>query len=496
LALHCAVAPATQPETASAAAAAGPDLVFDEAAARRVLMVQAFESGTEGGPLWTPEDRLWATRLARETTPAGAPAERFLDERARHALQRLQPRSAAVARTLGARLWRPGWLVAALLIGLGAGVAVDAIGSSQQINLLAPPVWAVIAWNLAVYVLLVLALLLPLRAPRGLRGWLARRLARWRGGDAALLGFGAAWARHGAPLLAARAALLLHAAAAALALGLIAGLYVRGLVLDYRAGWQSTFLESGQVSDVLATLLAPATAVTGIAVPDAAALQALRFGPEAAPTAPAAPWIHLYAAMLGLFVVLPRTLLMALAAWQAHRYARHLPLQRGELYFQRLLREQAGALARVQVLPQGAPPTAAALAGLRALLAAGLGPGLQLDLAAATAYGDEDSAAALVPPAGTSLRLLLVDLGATPENDTHGRFAQALRAGAPALPLLLLADEAAFLARFASLPARVAERRTAWQRWAAAQQLDLLCADLRHPDLAAAEPALQQLMAV
>jgi hypothetical protein len=200
--------------------------------------------------------------------------------------------------------------------------------------------------------------------------------------------------------------------------------------------------------------------------------------------------------MLGLFVVLPRTLLMALAAWQAHRYARHLPLQRGELYFQRLLREQAGALARVQVLPQGAPPTAAALAGLRALLAAGLGPGLQLDLAAATAYGDEDSAAALVPPAGTSLRLLLVDLGATPENDTHGRFAQALRAGAPALPLLLLADEAAFLARFASLPARVAERRTAWQRWAAAQQLDLLCADLRHPDLAAAEPALQQLMAV
>ena len=73
----------------------------------------------------------------------------------------------------------------------------------------------------------------------------------------------------------------------------------------------------------------------------------------------------------------------------------------------------------------------------------------------------------LAPEPGTTLRLALVDLGATPEDDTHGRFLQALRAAAPGVPLVLLADASAFDRRFAGLPARGAERRQAWQQWAA-----------------------------
>ena len=53
-------------------------------------------------------------------------------------------------------------------------LAVDAVGGSQRINLLAPPVWAVIAWNGVVY----LSLLLPASVlPKRARTWLARRLA-------------------------------------------------------------------------------------------------------------------------------------------------------------------------------------------------------------------------------------------------------------------------------------------------------------------------------
>ena len=63
-----------------------------------------------------------------------------------------------------------------------------------------------------------------------------------------------------APLATARIALCLHAAAATLALGLMGGMYLRGLVLDYRAGWQSTFLQADTVQAVLSTALAPATA--------------------------------------------------------------------------------------------------------------------------------------------------------------------------------------------------------------------------------------------
>ena len=474
-----------------------PTPYLPEAAARRVLLVQAFETGPADNPQWTPEDRAWATRLARETTPAGAPPERFLDVRAQHALQRLAPRDAGVVRALAQRGWRTGWLLAALLIGLLVGVAVDAIGSGQRINLLAPPVWGVIAWNVVVYISLFVALLATRSVPlaAGARAWLVQRMATRATRGTAMARFNANWLRTAAPLLGARAALLFHAAAAALALGLIAGLYVRGLVLDYRAGWQSTFLDATQVRAVLALLLSPATAVTGIAVPDAAALQALRLAPEAQPTVTAdtsaAPWIHLYAAMLVLFVVLPRTLLAGWCAARAWRTARRVPLLAGDLYLERLLRDQQAQAARVQVLPHGAAPSAHALACLQAVLAPALGAGVQVTAAAPTAYGDEDAAAAKAPPPATTLRLALVDLATTPEDDTHGAFVRALRRAAPAVPLLVLADETAFRTRYAHIPARLAERRAAWRLWAQTLGVGLVCVDLAQPDSAAVERDLQ-----
>ncbi len=468
------------------------DTVFDEAAARRVLLVQAYDASPPDNPLWTPEDRAWATRLATETTPAGAAPERFVEERARHALQRLLPRDPAAARLLARRLWRGRWPVMTVAGAALVGVAMDAIGSRQHINLLAPPIWAVIAWNLLVY----LALLWPWPAApgrwRGLRSWLARRFTGNAKGSPVLPAFGVAWVRAATPLLLARSALLLHAAAAALALGLVGGLYLRGLVLDYRAGWQSTFLDAGQVRAALAWLLAPASALTGIVVPDAAAMQALRIGPDAAPVASAAPWLHLYAVTLALFVVAPRTLLSLAAAWRARRLAHRLPLPLADPYFQRLLRQWRRDVAIVQVLPHGAAPGWQALAGLKELLSAGLGPGLQLQAASAIAYGDEDRADALAAPAGTNLRVLLVDLAATPEDEAHGRLVRGLREAAPAIPLLLVADESAWRARFAALPERLAERRSAWQRWADAQRLGFVGVALDRPDLAQAESALER----
>lgn len=439
-----------------------PEIVLDEAAARRVLLLHGLETGTADDALWSAEDRAWATRLARETAPAGTAPADFLDQRAVHALQRLGPRDAAVGRALRARVWRPAWVGLALAAGAIAGLAADAIGSGQHIDLLAPPVWAVVVWNLAVYV----ALLLP--RPTTLQRWLARRLSPAAAGRAGLQGFHAAWLRQAGPLLAARAALLLHAAAAALALGLIGGLYLRGLVLDYRAGWQSTFLDAAQVRAVLALLLAPAQALTGIAVPDATALQAMRVVPGVAASATAAPWIHLYAATLAAWVVLPRLGLAAWAGWRSRRLSRALPLALEPLYVQRLVRAQAGTAAAVQVLPHGAAPAPAAVAALRRLLAGALGDATTLQVAAPTAYGDEDDAPPAAPP-DTALRLLLVELSATPEDDTHGRWLQTLRAQAPATPLLVVADEHGFRARFAGTPARVAERRASWQRWAQAQ---------------------------
>lgn len=476
-------------------------LNLPEASARQVLLVQAFDTVAEAEGVWTAQDRAWATRLTRETVPAGTPPAQLLAERARHALQRLQPRHPGVAATLARRLGGPAWLLGAALLGVAAGLLMDAIGSSQRINLLAPPVWGVIAWNLLVVLGAVLGAVLPLhrvlRWPQAPRRWLAARLAgsgvatqgKDGGEGAALRAFQPQWLQAAAPLTAARAALVLHVGALALALGLIGSLYVRGMVLDYRAGWQSTFLEPAQVQSVLGTLLAPASRLTGISVPDVPALAAMRTGPDTPASATAAPWIHLYAAMLALCVLLPRGLLALWAALRAAWLARRLPLPVGALYFQRLLHELRGDAGHVHLRSHGAAPSAAVLAGTKALLAAVLGDAVQLSTAPVVSYGQEDS----VPPApaGSTLQLLLADLAATPEDDTHGRWLQSARTASPGVPVLLLLDEAAFAARFASLPARLAERRAAWQRWADAQHTRLLLADLSQPLQPAALAALQ-----
>ena len=464
---------------------------FDEAGARRVLLVQAFETGA-AGEQWTTEDRAWATRLTRESS-AGAPPSRFLDDRARHALQRLAQRDGGVRQALQAQGWRMRWVVLACAVGLVCGLAADSIGSSQRINLLAPPVWAVVAWNLVVYVLL----LIPF--PKPLRLWFGASLTGLASsGDAGASEMGrfrTAWLKHAAPLLTARAALLMHVAAAALALGLIGSLYVRGVVLDYRAGWQSTFLNAGQVHAALATLLAPAVGLTGLSLPDTTALESLRVGASDVPAATAAnsaaAWIHLYAATLVLFVVLPRSVL-ALSAWvRAGFVQRRLLLPLEDPYFQRLLREHSSQAAHVQVLPYDLAPSPHALACLKSVLTSALGSALKMTASAATAYGDEDAAASLQPASDTSLRIALVDLSATPEDDSHGAFVRALRRAAPAVAFLVLADETAFRARFATLPTRLAERREAWRLWARSEGIGLVCVDLAQPDLATAERDLQ-----
>ena len=519
---------------------------MNESTARQVVLLRALEmqaaagsvdgaaahvpagatnSATSTASRWTAQDSAWATRAALESVPAEAPAERFVAERARHAMQRLAPRDAEVADVLRNRVWHAAWWLGAVLLGLVLGMLADVIGSAQRINLLAPPVWGVVVWNGVVYALLLWAALRSLigwiglgarrvsvpagveresaeGVARGLAGGLRRGLQRLldlagtrrataRG--ALIEVFAAPWLRLSAPLSAARASGLLHAAAASLGLGLLAGMYLRGLVLDYRAGWESTFLDAAQVHAGLSVLMAPALAVSGLALPEVAALQALRFSADAPRAgAPAALWIHLYALTLAIVVVLPRALLALWSGWRARRLARDFPLPLGDAYFQRLLRHRGGGAVRVQVLPYAQAPGTRAEQGLRAVFGQVYGGAAQVHVAPMLAFGAEDDAAAhtLVPP-GTTLVVALFDLTATPEAENQGRFVELLARQAATL---VLVDEAAFVRRFGAVPERLQQRRAAWQALAQGLGTVPLFVDLSAPDLAAAEVALQAVM--
>jgi len=484
---------------------------MDERRAREVTLLEAFETAQPASPSWSDDDRRWADRVALEAAMPGSAPAAFVATRAGHALQRLGPREPALARAQAQPAWRAGGLVAIALIAFALGIAADALDGGRRINLLAPPFWGVLGWNLAVYALLLALPLVRLARRRPLRRGpivravemllrLRRRLPSAASGGAAGAArrYAGLWLARSRGLSLLRAETALHIGAAALALGLVAGLYARGLVLDYRVGWESTFLDPAAAHALVTTVLGPAAALSGIALPDAATFAALRIAPgppEAG--APAAPWIHLISLTLALVVVVPRGVLALAfgfaAAWRSRRFV--LPLH--EPYFQRLLRLGAGGAARVVVVPYAATPSPQATLGLRALLAATLGDTSRLDvrIAPLVPFGAEDVAPGEIG-ADTTHAIALFDLGATPEAEHQTRFLHTLAGALPkGTAVAAIVDAAAFARRFAGLDGRVAERREAWRLWGEGVATAVVVVDLESADAAGAEPYLQAALA-
>ena len=153
----------------------------------------------------------------------------------------------------------PAWILAVLLLlAFASGIALSALDGSRRINILAFPFIGLIAWNLLTYVVLAVGWLRRRRggttAPLQSRRWFGRAFARRIGPLVkrtarvhAVLGraigsYAESWTDAGGAFIAQHARRWLHLAAAAVAIGLIAGLYLRGTVLRYEAGWESTFL--------------------------------------------------------------------------------------------------------------------------------------------------------------------------------------------------------------------------------------------------------------
>ena len=448
-----------------------------------IVAVRALETADSSHTLWSDADRAGASRAAAEAVGDGAPDAAFLAQRARLALGRVGERFPVIPRAVRALRWRP-WLAGAIAVAAFAGgLLVDRIGGGQRINVLMPPVLALLAWNLGIYLLLAARACLPrgggaLPQPwRHAVGRLATGLLQPRAG--AELGVAVArltsdWSHLSAPLHGARAARVLHLAAALLAAGVLAGFYLRGIAFAYQASWESTFLDAGDVHRLLAIALAPGAAVSGIAVPTTAEIDAIR-----APAGEnAARWLHLLAATVAVVVIVPR-LLLALFAWllERRRSAR-LAIALDGPYFERLLRDYRGRPARLRVVPYSYTLPAAATAGLERLVARALGGNALLTISPPVRYGDEDALPAADAGAGGSDLVALFNATATPEREAHGAFLRALgnHCGG-AGRVVPLVDESSFLARGRE-PARVEARRAAWRELCALQGLGCVFVDL------------------
>ena len=118
---------------------------MNERAARDVIVVRALETSDDAREIWSDADRVWASRAAAADVGEAATEDAFVHRRATHVLERIGKRHPAFVASTRARSLR-GWIVPVVAIGAFAvGVAGVDIGPAHTINLLAPPVLALLA---------------------------------------------------------------------------------------------------------------------------------------------------------------------------------------------------------------------------------------------------------------------------------------------------------------------------------------------------------------
>ena len=460
-----------------------------EDAAKTVCLVKAVETSAGTADIWSADDAAWASQGATHVVGSDADAEKFIDCRARLAWDRLLDRRPELKRLQAKSFARPwlGWLlVVAALLG---GVLVDHIGPDKQINILDVPVLGMLIWNLIVYAVLLGQIIARLSFGRSPK---LSRLAGWIAGvkrsvddvlpavsQSVSASFWQIWGQVCLPLAGARALRFLHLAAAALAAGVIASLYFRGIINEYKAGWESTFLDAAQLHGLMSLLFGAVSTSLAMPLPGLAELEGMRF--SAGSGADAAPWIHRIAALVTLVVILPRLALAALAGWRQRRLERRLPLDLKEPYFQRLLGGFRREAVIVSVRPYSFSITPQMALTLAQVVQRLFGPKAELSIAESIAFGGEDELPAVALTTRASLHLVIFNLAATPEEENHGALLKKL-GDVTSGTLLALVDESAFRQRFGAQAERLAERRKLWQRFLAAVPVRHVLCDLSASD--------------
>ena len=444
-------------------------------ALRQILLLRTLEETDALGKVISIEAREQATRQASQSP-------HFLTDRANFLIQR---GGENLARLVG-RVVHPPWhwlRFAGWGIILGAGILgwfTNELGLDRVVDILAFPLLALVIWNLFVFV----AMLIPRRknSPSAARPiftsvQLRNQIEKHLVGEAwdapqqdiltrSLLSFFQKWQARNAPASKAKSYLVFHAAALMLAGGMVAGMYYHGLRKEYRASWESTFLEPPALHSVLKVVLGPAAAVTGIAIPSVETLAEMRTThlDHAQPVGGnAAPFIHLWAATAGLFIGLPRLLLLIIAGRQLLNSRPEDASMLGTLE-ERYRAEAAGQTSLVTIRPIYFEPESASQEAIRLCVLHLWGGKTRLHYLPKIELGQEEEGlkAEASPESST---VLAFSFATTPEQDVHGELIREMASRTRSL--LVITDALSFAARHHSLPEyqqRFHQRQEAWHR--------------------------------
>jgi len=389
---------------------------------------------------------------------------------------------------------------------LGAGLLINGFGESQRVNLLNFPLFLLLLWNFGIYLSTALMPLLKssmkttwldktalwlsqLAGNWGQRSWPLMKLSNppafpWV--QEAMKRFMRLSWPHVGPLWTQRLRQLLHLGAAYMALGIVLGLYIRGLALDYQATWESTFLSANQVQGLLHILLGPAAWLLQHPFPELSEILSL----QAPQHGPAAPWIHMWAVTALAVIVVPRSIM----AWMCRRslnQAREtfvLPLH--DPYFVHLLAPDRGQGVHVDILPYSYHPSPVAKRFLDLGFLDLFGNLATIQWQPAMPFGQEIPT---WPEVSTLTRTFVVifNAGQTPEGEVQGEWLHTIQiqmdTARPGSRLLVLLDEEPYGQTVDKT--RVIERRQAWQRLGNQYHLEIVPLD---PSTTSPDQFLQQ----
>lgn len=456
-------------------------------AVSKILLIQALEQSDPQARYISHPTRQRATQHAKtrsshEPIASTESSIQFLTNRAESLWNLLSTSYPIITESFrGAQATIPFTIVA--IPAFAAGLLINGLGTSQQVNLLNFPLVILLLWNIGTYA----GTILPPLLGKDLTGPLLRHLSKgfatateWLGKGPwpkiALPGradrewilqsterFMNLWWRHCHPIIISRVRHLLHIGSACLALGIILSMYVRGLVLDYQATWESTFLSAAQVHTVLHGLLGPAAWLLGFPFPpaeDLAHLQAPGHGS-------AAPWIHMWALTAFVGIVIPRVILAWLSARFAHNAAQSFTLNLDEPYYLQLLSTERGQGIQIDILSYSYQPSPAALDFLGQCLLDLIGNQATLHWRDPLPYG-ETSVPWLQETSSPQTMVLVCNLAQTPEAEVHGELFHMLQASIESCNgqhhLLLVLDQEPY--RHFADQTQMRERLQTWQRLA------------------------------
>lgn len=372
-----------------------------------------------------------------------------------------------------------------------AGLLVNGLGTSQRVNLLNFPLLLILGWNIGVY--LTTAMMKIVHSSGSSRWlnlpalWLTKLAGQWESHDwpglqgpdsaattwlqEATQRFTTAYWNETRKFWIQRVRLLLHLGAAFMALGVVLGLYIRGLALDYQATWESTFLEADQVHALLSILLGPAAWLLQHPFPSVSDIMSL----QAPQHGPAAPWIHFWAVTASVVIVIPRSLMAWIGQHCLRRGQETFSLPLHEPYFVHLLAPDRGQGVHVAIMAYSYQPSSAAKAFLESSLLDLFGNLSTLQWQPIVPFGQETPGWPEVSAPAQSF-VVLFNAGQTPEWEVQGEWlnlVQAhIRAMQPDASLLAVLDEEQY--RQTVDQDRVRERQQTWQRLGAQYHLSLV----------------------